>query len=125
MKKQIVKLAYALEIEHEGILKAFKERISFLEKMYKNDDDYEDYSEIRKLICNVDAILDHISWTLMYKGYEESEEREEVAKIINYSRQYYSSIERGEKRGSVEFYQRIQDKFDLTDAETWELTKNT
>lgn len=82
MKKQIVKLAYALEIEHEGILKAFKERISFLEKMYKNDDDYEDYSEIRKLICNVDAILDHISWTLMYKGYEESEEREEVSKLI-------------------------------------------
>ena len=51
--------------------------------------------------------------------------QEEVAKIINYSRQYYSSIERGKKRGSVEFYQRIQDKFDLTDAETWVLTKNT
>lgn len=81
MEKEIVKLAYALEIEHEGILKAFKERISLLEKMYKNDDD-EDYSEIRKLICNVDAILDHISWTLMYKGYKESEEREEVSKLI-------------------------------------------
>ena len=51
--------------------------------------------------------------------------QEEVAKIINYSRQYYSCVERGKKRGSVEFYQRIQDKFDLTDAETWVLTKNT
>ena len=81
MEKQIVKITYGLEMEHEGILNAFKKRISFLEKMYKNDDD-EDYSEIRKLICNVDAILDHISWTLMYKGYEESEEREEVSKLI-------------------------------------------
>ena len=81
MEKEIVKISYGLEIEHKGILKAFKERISLLEKMYKNDDD-EDYSEIRKLICNVDAILDHISWTLMYKGYEESEEREEVSKLI-------------------------------------------
>ena len=81
MEKEIVKIAYCLEIEHEGILKAFKKRISFLEKMYKNGDD-EDYSEIRKLIFNVDAILDHISWTLMYKGYEESEEREEVSKLI-------------------------------------------
>ena len=81
MEKEIVKISYGLEIEHEGILKAFKKRISLLEKMYKNDDD-EDYSEIRKLICNVDAILDHISWTLMYKGYEESEEREEVSKLI-------------------------------------------
>lgn len=81
MEKQIVKIAYVLEIEHEGILKAFKKKISLLEKMYKNDDD-EDYSEIRKLICNVDAILEHISWTLMYKGYEESEEREEVSKLI-------------------------------------------
>ena len=51
--------------------------------------------------------------------------QEEVAKIINYSRQYNSCVERGKKRGSVEFYQRIQDKFDLTDAETWVLTKNT
>lgn len=59
MEKEIVKLSYGLEIEHKGILKAFKERISLLEKIYKNDD--EDYSEIRKLICNVDAILDHIS----------------------------------------------------------------
>ena len=81
MEKEIVKISYGLEIEHKGILKAFKERISLLEKMYKNDDD-EDYSEIRKLICNVDAILDHISWTLMYKGYEESEEREKVSKLI-------------------------------------------
>ena len=81
MEKQIVKITYGLEIEHEGILKAFKKRISLLEKMYKNDDD-EDYSEIKKLICNVDAILNHISWTLMYKGYEESEEREEVSKLI-------------------------------------------
>ena len=81
MEKEIVKISYGLEIEHEGILKAFKKRISFLEKMYKNDDD-EDYSEIRKLIYNVDAILNHISWTLMYKGYEESEEREEVSKLI-------------------------------------------
>lgn len=81
MEKQIVKITYGLEIEHEGILKAFKKWISFLEKMYKNDDD-EDYSEIKKLICNVDAILNHISWTLMYKGYEESEEREEVSKLI-------------------------------------------
>ena len=81
MEKQIVKIAYGLEIEHEGILKAFKKRISFLEKMYKKDDD-EDYSEIGKLICNVDAILEHISWTLMYKGYEESEEREKVSKLI-------------------------------------------
>ena len=81
MEKEIVKISYGLETEHEGILKAFKKRISLLEKMYKNDDD-EDYSEIRKLICNVDAILDHISWTLMYKGYEESEEREEVSKLI-------------------------------------------
>lgn len=80
MEKEIVKLSYGLEIEHKGILKAFKERISLLEKIYKNDD--EDYSEIRKLICNVDAILDHISWTLLYKGYEESEEREEVSKLI-------------------------------------------
>lgn len=81
MEKEIVKISYVLEIEHEGILKAFKKRISLLEKMYKNDDD-EDYSEIRKLIFNVDAILNHISWTLMYKGYEESEEREEVSKLI-------------------------------------------
>ena len=79
MEKQIVKITYGLEIEHEGILKTFKKRISLLEKMYKNDDDD---SEIRKLICNVDAILNHISWTLMYKGYEESEEREEVSKLI-------------------------------------------
>ena len=81
MEKEIVKISYGLEIEHKGILKAFKERISLLEKMYKNDDD-EDYSEIRKLICNVNIILDHISWTLMYKGYEESEEREKVSKLI-------------------------------------------
>ena len=81
MEEKIVKITYGLEIEHEGILRAFKKKISFLEKMYKNDDD-EDYSEIRKLICNVDAILNHISWTLMYKGYEESEEREEVSKLI-------------------------------------------
>ena len=81
MEEKIVKITYGLEIEHEGILRAFKKRISFLEKMYKNDDD-EDYSEIRKLICNVDAILNHISWTLMYKGYEESEERKEVSKLI-------------------------------------------
>ena len=82
MEKQIVKITYGLEMVHEGILNAFKKRISFLEKMYKNDDDDEDYSEIRKLICNVDAILQHISWTLMYKGYEESKEREEVSKLI-------------------------------------------
>ena len=81
MEEKIVKLSYGLEMEHKGILKAFKKRISFLEKIYKNDDD-EDYSEIRKLICNVNAILDHISWTLMYKGYEESEEREKVSKLI-------------------------------------------
>ena len=81
MEEKIVKLSYGLEMEQKGILKAFKKRISFLEKIYKNDDD-EDYSEIRKLICNVNAILDHISWTLMYKGYEESEEREKVSKLI-------------------------------------------
>lgn len=81
MRKEIVKILYGLEIEHEGILKAFKKIISLLEKNVQNDDD-EDCSEIRKLICNVDAILEHISWTLMYKGYEESEEREEVSKLI-------------------------------------------
>ena len=81
MEKQIVKIAYGLEIEHEGILKAFKDRISLLEKIYKNDDD-ENSSEIEKLRNYVDAILDHISWTLMYKRYEESEEREEVSKLL-------------------------------------------
>lgn len=48
----------------------------------------------------------------------------EIAQVLNFSRQYYSSVERGEKRGSIEFYTRIQDEFNLTDAETWALTKN-
>lgn len=81
MEEQIVKITYGLEMEQEGILKAFKERISLLEEAYKNDDD-EDSSEIEKLRCYVDAILNHISWALMYKGYEESEEREEVSKLM-------------------------------------------
>lgn len=48
----------------------------------------------------------------------------EVAAKLGVSYATYNLIEQGKRKGSIEFWQRIQAAFNLTDAEMWQLYAN-
>lgn len=50
--------------------------------------------------------------------------QDEMAERIGVTRATYSMIECGARDGRLDFWQRLQKAFNLTDAETWELIKN-
>ena len=47
----------------------------------------------------------------------------EVAERIGCSLNQYSMIERGARNGTVVFWQKFQQAFNIEDSELWELTK--
>lgn len=50
--------------------------------------------------------------------------QEQFSSLLNVSRVTYSAIETGERRGSENFWQRLQTVFNVPDADMWELTLN-
>ena len=48
----------------------------------------------------------------------------EIATKLGVSYATYNLIEQGKRKGSTEFWQRIQTLFNLTDAEMWQLYAN-
>lgn len=50
--------------------------------------------------------------------------QEEAAAMLGVSRQVYSSVERGSRKGTPELWQRIQECYSLTDAEVWRIMTN-
>lgn len=49
---------------------------------------------------------------------------QQLAKKLGVSYSTYNLIEKGERKGSTEFWERIQTLFNLTDAEMWQLYAN-
>lgn len=49
--------------------------------------------------------------------------QEEFAKSIGYSRVMYQQVESGVRDGTLDFWNAIQERFVLPDAEMWALTK--
>ncbi len=47
----------------------------------------------------------------------------EMAKRLNVGRSTYVEIENGKRDGSIRFFNNLQDEFQLTDDEVWNLTK--
>lgn len=45
----------------------------------------------------------------------------QIAAMLGYERAYYGHIERGYQDGSAAFWERLQKRFELTDAEVQEL----
>lgn len=48
----------------------------------------------------------------------------EIATKLGVSYATYNLIEQGKRKGSTEFWQQIQELFNLTDAEMWQLYAN-
>ncbi len=49
--------------------------------------------------------------------------QQQMADALGVERQLYSKIELGQRRGSVDFWQRVQDRFGLDDATIWQMEK--
>ena len=50
--------------------------------------------------------------------------QKEIADKVGVSYATYNLIEQGKRKGSTEFWKRIQERFNLTDAEMWQLYTN-
>ena len=48
----------------------------------------------------------------------------QAAKLLGVSTSTYNFIENGKRRGSVKFWQTVQDAFMLNDGEVWKLQNN-
>ena len=51
--------------------------------------------------------------------------QEEFAEAIGYSRIMYQQVESGARNGTQEFWNALQKKFDIADADMWKLMKKT
>ena len=51
--------------------------------------------------------------------------QEEIAKEIGYSRQMYGQVENGEREGTQDFWNALQKRFNIPDADMWQLMKKT
>lgn len=51
--------------------------------------------------------------------------QEEIAKAIGYSRQMYQQVENGSREGTQEFWNALQEHFNIADADMWKLMKKT
>lgn len=49
---------------------------------------------------------------------------QQIAKKLGVSYSTYNLIENGQRKGSTEFWERIQTQFNLSDAEMWQLYAN-
>ena len=49
--------------------------------------------------------------------------QKQMAEKLNYSFSHYSLIERGLKDGSQDFWNKLQQTFDIPDADMWSLIK--
>lgn len=49
--------------------------------------------------------------------------QEQMAEFLGYSRTYYSSIELGLKRGTVDFWNTLKNKFNIESSDMWNLTE--
>lgn len=50
--------------------------------------------------------------------------QDEFAKSFGYSRCYYSLIELGKRKGTVDFWDALQEKYDLSDVQVATFRKN-
>lgn len=50
--------------------------------------------------------------------------QKEIAEMLGVSYPTYNLIEQGKRKGSTEFWAKLQKKFNLTDAEMWQLYAN-
>ena len=48
----------------------------------------------------------------------------ELSKSINYSLAYIKKIEAGERKGSIDFWQQIQNVYSIDNSEIWRLIRN-
>ncbi len=51
--------------------------------------------------------------------------QEQMAERMGWSRQYYAKTENGRSSGSILFWTRLQDAFNIPDGEVWPLVKDT
>lgn len=51
-------------------------------------------------------------------------DQQKMADVLGVSRATLSAIEKGKRRGSESFWNRLQTTFNVSDTEMWELTKN-
>jgi transcriptional regulator with XRE-family HTH domain len=51
--------------------------------------------------------------------------QEQIAKRMGWSRQYYAKTENGRSTGSILFWVKLQDAFNIPDEEMWPLVKDT
>ena len=51
--------------------------------------------------------------------------QEEFANALGYSRIMYQQVESGARDGKQEFWNALQKKFDIADADMWKLMKKT
>ena len=49
--------------------------------------------------------------------------QEQMSEFLGYSRAYYSAIELGQKRGTMDFWNTLKDKFNIDNADMWSLTE--
>ena len=51
--------------------------------------------------------------------------QEEFAEAIGYSRIMYQQVESGARNGTQEFWNALQKRFEIADADMWQLMKKT
>lgn len=51
--------------------------------------------------------------------------QEQMAERMGWSRQYYAKAENGKSIGSIRFWQRLQEAFDVPDEEMWDIVNDT
>lgn len=51
--------------------------------------------------------------------------QDDFAKAIGYSRQMYHQVENGSREGTQDFWNALQKRFNIADADMWKLMKKT
>ena len=93
----MMKMFFAMEMSEKGVSKALEDTIKMIDETPRNEIFDEEDSDIFILKQEVDAKLKHISWSLMYKKFEEEAEEtsklivEELRKLADKLEKFYSS----------------------------------
>ena len=96
-EEAMMKMFFAMEMAEKGVSKALEDTIKMIDKTPRDEVFDEDDSEGLMLNNYVSAKLDHISWALMYKKFEEEAEEtsklivEELRKLADKLEKFYSS----------------------------------
>ena len=80
-EEAMVKMFFAMEMAEKGVSKVLEDTIKMIDEIPRDEVFDEDDSEGFMLNNVVSSKLDHMSWALMFKGFEK--EAKEASKLIS------------------------------------------